>query len=253
MPPAAGGDDVVGRVPVELLDDLERRRLGALGVERAQRDVGEVHARGFGDFAAAAVGFVVVALHLADLRAERHARARLRVLEAVGVEDVGVDPRLGGERGDGGADVAGRDAADLGLAALEQPRDRHRDDAVLVGEARAVAGVVLQVQVAEARARRRAGRRGSAACSRSAGPRAPARSASTIGSSSSKCQMFCGRSELGTSWKWLRGELVVVDDVEALAAVRAGEDGVARAGSCARSGGRRAPVAHERVRCLDPC
>ena len=39
-----GGDDVVGRAPVELLDDLERRRLRALGVERAQRDVGEVDA-----------------------------------------------------------------------------------------------------------------------------------------------------------------------------------------------------------------
>ena len=73
VPPAAGDDDVVGRAPVELLDDLERRRLRALGVERAQRDVREVHARRFGDFAAAAVGFVVVALHLADLRAERHA------------------------------------------------------------------------------------------------------------------------------------------------------------------------------------
>ena len=70
---AAGGrgDDVVGRLPVELLDDLKRRRLRALGVERAQRDVGEVHARRFGEFAAAAVGFVVVALDLADLRAER--------------------------------------------------------------------------------------------------------------------------------------------------------------------------------------
>src|SRR6185437_15082354 len=84
---AAGGgaDDVVGRVPVELLDDLEGGRLGALGIERAQRDVGEVHAGRRGDLAAASVGFVVVAFDLDDLRAERHAGARLHVLQTVRV------------------------------------------------------------------------------------------------------------------------------------------------------------------------
>ena len=125
-------DDVVGRVPVELLDDLEGGRLGALGVERAKGDVGEVHPGRFGHFAAAAVCFVVVALDLADLGAERGAGAGLGVLEAVGVEDICVDPGLGCQRGDGGADVAGGDAADLLVAPLQQPRDRDRDDAVLV-------------------------------------------------------------------------------------------------------------------------
>ena len=46
------------------------------------------------------------------------------------------------------------------------------------------------------------------------------------------------------------GQLVVVDDVQALAAVRAGEHRLARAGSCWSQRWQTRPVAHERVRCL---
>src|SRR5205814_1344856 len=38
-------DDVLGRLPVELLDDLESARLRTLRVERPQRDVRELHLR----------------------------------------------------------------------------------------------------------------------------------------------------------------------------------------------------------------
>ena len=93
---ATGGrrDDVLRSLPLELLDDLKRLRLRTLGVEGPQRDVRELHARALRHFATAAVGFVVVALHLAHLRAHRRARSRLRVLEAVRVEHVRVHARL---------------------------------------------------------------------------------------------------------------------------------------------------------------
>ena len=201
VPPAAAVTMWSGASPVELLDDLEGRRLGALRVERPQRDVRELHAGRFGHFAAAAIDFVVVALDLADLRSERAAGAGLHVLQAVGIEDVRRDPRLGGQRGHGRADVARGDAADLLPAELEQPGDRHRDDAVLVGEAGAGGRVVLQVEVRSGPARRRAGRRGSGGCSRRSGPTRACAEASTIGRSSSKRQMFSGRCAWGTSSK----------------------------------------------------
>ena len=145
-----GDDEVVGRDPVELLDHLEGHRLRPLGVERPQGDVGELDAARQGELAAGAVGFVVVAVELDHGGAERPAGAGLAALEVARVEDVGGDARLGGQRGDRGADVAGRDAADLLLAQLEQPGDRHRDDAVLVGEAGALGAVVLEVELAQA-------------------------------------------------------------------------------------------------------
>ena len=220
-----GRDDVVGRLPVELLDDLERGRLGALGVERPQGDVGEVHARAFSHFAAAAVGFVVVALHLADLRAEGHARAGLHVLQAVGVEDVRVDARLGGQRGDGGADVAGGDAADLGPAALEQPGDRHRDHAVLVGEARPAGGVVLEIQVAEPQL----GAEPVGADQRGVAGVAPdARLRGGVDDRQELLEVPDVLRALGAGDvpEVAGGQLVVVGDVEPLAAVRAGEHGL---------------------------
>ena len=109
-----------GETQLELLDDLEGERLRPLGVERAQGDVGELHAGRFGQLAAGAVGLVVVAVELADLGAERPAAARLGPLEVGRVEDVGRQAGLGAERGGGGADVAGRDAADLRAAQLER-------------------------------------------------------------------------------------------------------------------------------------
>ena len=142
-------DDVVGRVPAELLDDLVGERLRALRVERAQGDVGELQAARFRQLAAGAVGFVVVAVELADLGAERAAAARLGPLQVGRVEDVGREPGLGAERRGRGADVAGRDAADLRAAELERAGDGHADHPVLVGERGPVGRVVLDVEVAQ--------------------------------------------------------------------------------------------------------
>ena len=99
---------------------------------------------------ALAVGFVVVAGNLANPCAKRAADACLGLLQAVGIEDIGREPGLGRQRSDGRADVAGGDAADLGLAELERPCDRARDHPVLVGKARSLRAVVLQIQFAQA-------------------------------------------------------------------------------------------------------
>ena len=111
-------------------------------------------------------------------------------------------PAFERQRGDFGPSNRLADAA-ISAAALQQPGHRHRDDAILVGEARTVAGVVLQIQVAEPQLRAQAV---GADQRRVAGVGRPTRAcadASTIGKSSSKCQMFCGRSAPGTSLKWL--------------------------------------------------
>ena len=63
--------------------------------------------------------------------------------------------------------------------------------------------------------------------------------------------MFCGRSELGHLAEVAGGPLVVVDDVEPLAAVRAGEHGSLERVVVSQRW-QTSPVAHERVRCLDP-
>ena len=124
------------------------------------------------------------------------------------------------------------------LALLQQARDRHRHDAVLVGEARALGGVVLQVQVRDpqlgaepvgADQRRVAGEL--------ARP-VPARGRRRSAAAPRSARCCCGRSARGHLGEVAGRQLVVVDDVQALAAVRAGEHRSRRAASCARSGGR---------------
>ena len=231
---AAGGrdDQVVGRVPAELLDHLEGHRLRPLGVERAQGDVGELDPARQRELAAGAVGLVVVAVELADLGAEGATGFRLPLLHVAGVEDVGGGAGLGGQRRDRGADVAGRDAADLVLAQLQQAGDRHADDAVLVGERRAVGRVVLQVEVLQPELgaepigldqRRLAGeladpRLGVRRCDRQQLLEAPDVPGAAL------------EPALGDR---LGGALVVVVDVEALAAGRALEGPVQQRGAVA--------------------
>ena len=174
--------------------------------------------------------------------------ARLRVLEAVRVDDVGVDARLRRERRHRGADVARRDAADLRLALLEQARDRHRHDAVLVGEARARGRVVLEVQVRDPELGAEAVGADQRRVAREACPRAPARARRRSAAAPRSARCCCGRSAAGTSREVPGGQLVVVDDVEALAAVRAGEHRCLERPVCCRSGGR--PAGRARARPL---
>ena len=80
-PLAIGHDDVVGRLPAELLGGLERERLRALGVVRAHVDVHErplVHA---GELGAQAVDVVVVAVDRDDVAAVDRGGDDLALLE----------------------------------------------------------------------------------------------------------------------------------------------------------------------------
>src|SRR5262249_48668083 len=102
----SGDDEVIGRLPTELLDDLVGDRLRALGVDGPQGDVGELDAAGDRQLTAGSVGLVVVAVQLADGGAEGTAGPRLATLQVAGVKDVGGNTSLGGKRSDRGADVA---------------------------------------------------------------------------------------------------------------------------------------------------
>ncbi len=111
------------------------------------------------------------------------------------------------------------------LAALEQPRDRHRDDAILVGEARPVAGVVLQVQVVQAEL----GAEPVGADQRCvAGVLSHARLRARVDDREQLLEVPDVLRALGAREvpEVAGRQLVVVDDVQALAAVRAGEHGV---------------------------
>ena len=121
--------------------------------------------------------------------------------------------------------LPGGHAPDLALAPLEQPGDRHRDHAVLVGEARPVGGVVLQVEVVDAQL-------GTQAVGPDQGRVAGVLPDPRLGSRVDDRQQLLEVPDVlgalggGEVAEVARRQLVVVDHVEALAAVRAGEDRV---------------------------
>ena len=142
-------DDVVGRLPAELLGGLERERLRALGVVRAHVDVHErprVRAR---ELRAQPVDVVVVAVDGDDVAAVHRGRDDLALLEVGGDEHEAAQPRVRGVRGDRVGEVAGRRAGRDLEAELERLRQRDRRDAVLE-RVRGVHGVVLDPHLAEA-------------------------------------------------------------------------------------------------------
>ena len=106
----AGGDradDAVRELPAELLDRLERERLGALGVVRAHVDVHERPARPLArDLGAEPVDVVVVALDRDDLRPVGARGEDLLLLEVVRDEHVGGHPGGRGVRRHGVGEVA---------------------------------------------------------------------------------------------------------------------------------------------------
>src|SRR5262249_3980772 len=132
----AGGDrrdDGVGRLPAELLDDLEREGLRALGVVGAQVDVDEAPldlARELGDEPRAVV---VAAAHAVDARAVDRRGLDLLRLETRRAEDDGRHPERRRARGDGAGEVAGRGAGEGVEPELLRLRGRDGDDAVLEG------------------------------------------------------------------------------------------------------------------------
>ena len=148
-PEAIGATSDVRQPPAELLGDLERERLAALGVERPEVDVDEGPALLVGDLEAEPVDVVVRAVDADDRRAVAQGVVDLRRLEVRRDEDEGTQPERG--RGGGGrpGEVAGRGAGERVEAELDGPGRGDRDDAVLEAQRR-VAGVVLEPEAIDA-------------------------------------------------------------------------------------------------------
>ena len=104
--------DAVGQLEAELLGDLERERLGALGVVGPQVDVHERPRMLGRQLGAEPVDVVVVAAHRDQLRAVDAGREDLLLLEVGGHEHVGLEAGGRGVGGDGVGEVPGRRAGD---------------------------------------------------------------------------------------------------------------------------------------------
>jgi hypothetical protein len=146
-------DNVVGRFPAELLDDLEGQRLGALGVVGADVDVDERPVELTGDLRAQTVDVVVGSLHRDQIRTVDRRGNDLPGLQVGGDEDVRLQPGVSRVSCDRVGEVPGRGTGDGGIAEPLGHRERHRDDAVLEGVGR-VGRVVLQPQLPQPELRR---------------------------------------------------------------------------------------------------
>ena len=150
-PEAIGATHAVRRAPAELLGDLVRERLGALGVVRAHVDVHERPVALARQLGAEAVDVVVVAPDLHEVRPVDAGREDLLLLEIGRDEDVGLHAERGAVGGDAVGEVAGRGARERLEAELAGARGGDRHDAVLEG-VRGVRRVVLHPHLAQAEA-----------------------------------------------------------------------------------------------------
>ena len=131
--------------PVELFGDLERARLGAFRVVRAEVDVGEAPAVPIRDLRAQPVDVVVGAVDRHDPRAVHRRSDDLAGLEVVGDEDEAGQAQACRVRGDAVGEVARRRAREHARAELDRPGRSHRHDAVLVRQRRVIHAIVLDV------------------------------------------------------------------------------------------------------------
>ena len=142
-------DDGIGEPPAELLGDLERERLRALGVVRAQADVHERPGQLERELDGQPAAVVVAPAHLVDRRPVRGRGEQLLALEPGGAEHRRFEPFDGGPRRDRACEVPGRGARERPEPELLRLRARDRDDAVLEG-VRRVRGVQLEIELAQA-------------------------------------------------------------------------------------------------------
>src|SRR5207248_8095894 len=113
-------DDLVRELPAELFRRLERERLGALRVERADVDVAERPRRRLDQLAAEAVDLVVVAADGHQVGLERRNAGDLGRLQVDGDED----EVLQAGAGRGGGDRVGEGAGGCAWDRLEAMRGR---------------------------------------------------------------------------------------------------------------------------------
>ena len=147
----AGGDragDGRREPPAELLGDLERDRLRALGVVGAKSDVDERPVELERELDREPAAVVVASVDGVDRRAVDGGRDQLLGLEVGRAEDDRLDPLGCRARGDRVREVAGRRARERRRAELERLRAGDGDDAILE-RVRRVGGVELEVELAD--------------------------------------------------------------------------------------------------------
>ena len=137
------GNGVAGKLPAELLGDLEAHRLRSLGVVGTEVDVHEAPAVLAGDLGAETVHLIVGALDADDVGAVDERTEHLPLLEVGGDEDVALEARVGGVGGDGVGEIAGRGAGHHLESELTRAAEGNGDHAILEGEGRIVDRVVL--------------------------------------------------------------------------------------------------------------
>ena len=145
---ADGDGQIIGHFPVQLLGDLERDGLLALGEVRVDGRVAVVPAPLFDGLGRHLEGLLVVALDGDDVRAEDHQLRDLALRGALGDEDVGLEARGSGVAGQGGRGVARGRAGDDLRARLMRLGDGHGGGAVFQGSG-GVDAVVLDPQTAK--------------------------------------------------------------------------------------------------------
>ena len=146
---ADGDGEVVGHLPAELLGDLERDSLLALGEVGVDGGVAVVPAPLVDGLLGKLEGLLIVALHGNDVRTEGHQLRDLALGGAGGNEDEGLETRGGGVARERAGRIAGGRAGDDLRARLLRLGDRHSGGTVLEGRG-GVLAVVLHPQLLEA-------------------------------------------------------------------------------------------------------
>ena len=130
---AHGDGQVVGHLPVQLLGDLQRHGLFALGEVGVDGGVAVVPAVLVNGGGGHLEGVLIVALDGDDVGAEDHQLRHLALGGALGNEDIGLDARGGGVAGQRAGGVAGRGAGDGLGAGLHGLGHGHGTGSVLQG------------------------------------------------------------------------------------------------------------------------
>ena len=128
---ADGDGEIVGHLPIQLLGDLERDRLLALGEVRVDRGVAVVPAPLVDSLLGKLKGLLVVALNGDHVRAEGHQLCDLALGRALRHKNEGLETGGRGVAGKRGRCIAGGGAGDDPGAGFGCLGDRHGGSAVL--------------------------------------------------------------------------------------------------------------------------
>ena len=146
---AHGDCQIVGHLPVQLLGDLQRNGLLALGQVGVDRRVAVVPAVLVNSLGGHLKGLLIVTLDGDHIGAENHQLGDLALRRTVGDEDVGLQARRSGVAGQRGGGVAGGGAGNGLCTGLDGLGNRHGTGTVLQ-RGGGVLTVVLDPQLLDA-------------------------------------------------------------------------------------------------------